>query len=517
MSKSDRSCHGGVSPRLRSLATAALASAIWAVGCSDDITDPESHNAVDSAPMLSDTASRTSAVLSGTFYPGWRTFAVATAAQTGESNPNVAYISLPPGTAPNGVTALIHHERTGTVITVPLVGGGFDPVPIPAVPGDEIQLSVRAADGTTVLHYVRNVPGQRPPKVVRTSPPKGKRDVALNATIVIVFSEPVDASTVNETSIRLSHNGLAVAGTVNLLDAAQLTAVFTPAVPLAASTDYQLVVTEDVRDLDGEPVEAPVTVSFTTAGSGDTPLAGRIAFSNLASISVINPDATGFKTLVDGGRGWEYRSPTWSPDGSRIAFASNRDGNWNLFVMEADGSWVTPLTRGTGSDDQPAWSPDGARIAFESDRDGDFDIYLMNSDGSDAVNLTNGPAEDRGPAWSPDGTRIVFSSNGGLHVINANGTGLRRLTLLTTDTAPDWSPDGRRLLFSRSGLLHIMTTDGRLLRVLNVAGDGARWTPDGNRIVFSNWSLFVINADGSGLRNLNVYGFDPVWSVIGAP
>lgn len=517
MPKIDRSCRARVSSGLRSLVTAVLVSAVWGTGCSDDITDPESHNDVDSAIMLSDTASSASAVLSGRAHPGWHTFAVQIAAQTAESNPNVAYISLPPGTAPNGVTALIHHERTGTVITVPLVGGGFDPVAIPALPGDEVELSVRAADGATVLHYVRSVPGKRPPKVVRTSPPKGKRDVALNATIVIVFSEPVDGSTINETSIRLSHNGLAVPGTVSLLDAAQLTAVFTPAAPLAASTDYQLVVTEDVRDLDGEPVEAPVTVSFTTAASGDTPLAGRIAFSNLASISVINPDAAGLKTLVDGGRGWEYRSPTWSPDGSKIAFASNRDGNWNLFVMEADGSWLTPLTRGTGVDDRPAWSPDGARIAFESDRDGDFDIYLMNSDGSGVVNLTDRPRQDRGPAWSPDGSRIVFESDSGLFVINANGTGRRSLTDLATDGSPAWSPDGRRILFTRGTTVHVVSVEGSLLRSLNVTGEGARWAPDGNRIVFSNWSLFVINADGSGLRNLNVYGFDPVWSAIDAP
>jgi hypothetical protein len=517
MPTSDRSCHRRVGLRLRNLATAVLACTVWATGCSDDITDPESHRDVDSAPMLSDTLSGTSAILSRTSYPGWGTFAVPTDAQTAESNPNVAYISLPPGTAPNGVMAIIHHERTGTVITVPLVGGGFDPVAVPAAPGDEVELSVRGADGATLLHYVRNVPGKRPPKVVRTSPPKGKRDVALNATIVIVFSEPVDASTVNETSIRLSHNGLTVAGTVDLLDAAQLTAVFTPAVALVPSTDYQLVVTEDVRDLDGEPVDAPVTVSFTTAGSGDTPLAGRIAFSNLASISVINPDATGFRTLVDGGRGWEYRSPTWSPDGSKIAFASNRDGKWTLFVMEADGSWLTPLTRGTGSDDRPAWSPDGARIAFESDRDGDFDIYLMNSDGSDAVNLTDRPTYDRAPAWSPDGTRIVFESDSGLFVINANGTRLRRLTQLSTDKSPAWSPDGRRILFTRGTTLHVVNLEGAFHRSLNVTGDGARWAPDGNRIVFSNWSLFVINADGSGLRNLNVYGFNPVWFAIGAP
>ena len=495
--------------------TGILASTVWAASCSDGVVDPTSHHDVDSAPMLSDTAS--SASLTSPLAPGRSTFATLTALPTAESTTNVAYISLPPGTAPNGVTATIRHQRTGTVITVPLISGGFDPVAIPAAVGDVLEISVRAADGATLLHYIRAVPGKRPPKVVRTSPPPGKRDVALNATIGIVFSEPIDASTVNEASIRLLRDGVAVAGTGALIDAAQLTVAFFPTAPLAGATDYELLVTQAVHDLDGEPVEAPITVAFTTAASGVTPLTGQIAFSNFASISVINADGTGLGSLLDGGQGWEYRSPAWSPDGTKIAFASNRNGDWDLFVMEAAGSWLMPLTIGTGSDDRPAWSPDGAHIAFESNRDGDFDIYLMNSDGSGAVNLRDGPAEDRAPAWSPDGTRIVFSSNGGLHVINANGTGFRRLTGLTTDTSPDWSPDGRRILFTRSGVLHVVDTDGYLLRSLNVTGDGATWAPDGNRIVFSNSNLFVINADGSGLRNLNVYGLDPVWSPLGAP
>ena len=70
-------------------------------------------------------------------------------------------------------------------------------------------------------------------------------------------------------------------------------------------------------------------------------------------------------------------SPSWSPDGQRIAFDSNRDGDWELYVMNADGSEVRKLTQNDGSDYYPAWSPDGQRIAFQSDRDGDFEIYVL--------------------------------------------------------------------------------------------------------------------------------------------
>ncbi len=91
----------------------------------------------------------------------------------------------------------------------------------------------------------------------------------------------------------------------------------------------------------------------------------------------------------------------WSPDGRRIAFTSDRDGNAEIYVMNADGSGQTRLTDNSAWDDAPQWSPDGKRIAFESDRDGDDEIYVMNADGSGQTNLTNNSAYDAGPHWSP--------------------------------------------------------------------------------------------------------------------
>ena len=88
-------------------------------------------------------------------------------------------------------------------------------------------------------------------------------------------------------------------------------------------------------------------------------------------------------------------------EGARIAFVSDRDGDSDIYVMNADGSGVVRLTKDSAEDWLPAWSPDGGRVAFASDRDGDFEIYVMNADGSGVVQLTDNSDHDLMPAWSP--------------------------------------------------------------------------------------------------------------------
>ena len=120
----------------------------------------------------------------------------------------------------------------------------------------------------------------------------------------------------------------------------------------------------------------------------------------------MNADGSG-QTRLTNNDAWD-QFPSWSPDGSRIAFRSYRDGDYDIYVMNADGSGLTNLTNNAGrhysarrSPDSARWSPDGSRIAFESVRDGNDEIYVMNADGSGQTRLTDNDAMDWWPSWGP--------------------------------------------------------------------------------------------------------------------
>lgn len=95
------------------------------------------------------------------------------------------------------------------------------------------------------------------------------------------------------------------------------------------------------------------------------------------------------------------RDPAWSPDGRRIAFASNRGGAWDIYVMTADGSQIQRLTDGTGTNVNPSWSPDGQQIVFAGRRSGGWALYMINADGGNIRRLTYNKDEDFRPAWRP--------------------------------------------------------------------------------------------------------------------
>jgi Tol biopolymer transport system component len=162
--------------------------------------------------------------------------------------------------------------------------------------------------------------------------------------------------------------------------------------------------------------------------------------------------------------------PTWSADGTQIAFFSERDSYTEIYVIDVDGTDERQLTDNDVNDKDPAWSPDGTQIAFISRRDGDYEIYVMKPDGSDQRPLTDNDTDEWSPAWSPDGTQIAFvsDSNGERHlyVMGADGSNPRRLTDASYpwNDDPAWSPDGNQIAFrsNRDGYVdvYVMNADG---------------------------------------------------------
>ena len=140
------------------------------------------------------------------------------------------------------------------------------------------------------------------------------------------------------------------------------------------------------------------------------------------------------------------RVPDWSPDGKKIVFRSyrdaNKDGNWEIYVMNADGTGTVRLTNDVAPDCGPVWSPDGQKIAFYRKLDGKWEIYIMNTDGSGLINLTKNEADDIWPRWLPDGQRIAFYSDrdgsGKWYIMNADGSNQVHLSYIPGGS-PDWS------------------------------------------------------------------------------
>jgi len=275
--------------------------------------------------------------------------------------------------------------------------------------------------------------------------------------------------------------------------------------------------------------EAAIVVQSTAEpGAAAT---GKIAFLSRRDgnqeIYVMNADGSGETNLSNGPGDDSFGG--WSPDGSRIAFTSDRDGNWEIYVVNTDGSGLTNLSKDPGDDGVVrnesiiggwapavvAWSPDGSRIAFISSRDGNNEVYVVAADGSGQTRLTNDPCDDDFNAWSPDGSRIAFTShdlapatgNCGstiIYVVNADGSNVTRLANITNDAAADCPPD------------HVCPV---------AVAVGLAWSRDGSSIVFNriladaSYEIYVMNADGSGLTNLTTYpagGVWPAWSPDGS-
>jgi hypothetical protein len=216
----------------------------------------------------------------------------------------------------------------------------------------------------------------------------------------------------------------------------------------------------------------------------------------------------------------------------KIAFASNRDGNWEIYSMNSDGTGQTNLTNNSASDTDPAWSRDGTKIAFTSSRNNVPHLFVMDADGSNVTEVTFGGSWQSNPTWSPDGTQIAFADSPDTSVyiakINSDGTGFKGLTSVpyfTGDGDPAWSPDGEPIAFARGSEyesergIYTVNPDATWPRHITHSGQEPDWSPDYQKIVFANSGLYTMAADGSAVTPVPLAGSqlsDPVWSPDGA-
>ena len=217
--------------------------------------------------------------------------------------------------------------------------------------------------------------------------------------------------------------------------------------------------------------------------------------------------------------------PDWSPDGTKIAFASDRDGGrFQIYVMDTDGTNPIRLTDGPGQKRHPNWSPDGGKIAFSVDNWEEDHIAVMDADGNNREKLED---QARHPSWSPDGGEIAFVSwkdgHGEIYVIGVGGQGLKRVTQdFTPKSSPSFSPHGRRIAYALEpedeGFVHIYVVgaDGRNRVQLTHNEEhhwGPAWSPDGQVIAYYVWdglwghrTIHLMASNGRYIRQVSAGG-----------
>ncbi len=308
-----------------------------------------------------------------------------------------------------------------------------------------------------------------------------------------------------------------------------------------ADGDYTLRAT--AFDVSGNSATAsPIRVTVHNSAAA-TPVNGRIVYDGAefgtTDVFSANPDGTQIRQLTtDPGRD---EGAQYSPDGSKIVWASDRSELFQIYSMNADGTGVTRLTTDSTNDSTPSYSPDGTQIAFTVDDGTQTDIWVMNADGTSAHDVTNTPdASENSATWSPDGAKLAYGSQGDIYVRNADGSGVVNLTdnPSVDNHDPSWSPDGTKIAYAASldtatdtatnwPQILVMNADGSSPHTISDTSNDAffsadpSWSPDGTKLAFSfspggtdSFEIKTMNADGSGkvaVTSNSVYDGFPNW------
>jgi Tol biopolymer transport system component len=276
-------------------------------------------------------------------------------------------------------------------------------------------------------------------------------------------------------------------------------------------------------DVSPEFLEPIITAGTTTRvevrGSCSTYLRGAIVYTSQefgpSEVMVMRAGGARPTRLTTDRQG--YAAPAISPDGQSIAVAPYGRGSWTgIYLLDRFGGGRRKLVSRSAFDGSPSWSPDGTKLAFRSVLPGGpypFDehgrLFIVNRDGTGLRQLTpetTPDSSDDDPSWSPDGTRLIFSRSGALYVINADGTGLTSLGL--SGRYPSWSPDGGRIAYTafvdQMAAVFVAGSDGanpRQLRTPALGDQLARWSPDGRWLAFQRphrggFQIYRVDVDG---------------------
>lgn len=298
--------------------------------------------------------------------------------------------------------------------------------------------------------------------------------------------------------------------------------------------------TATLRPLSPTPAIISTPTTIPTPSPTPTPIGGGgvLAFNWLREqnrdIYVIDMQAGGQVIRLSDHPGVD-RSPAWSPNGARIAFASRRAANWDLYLLDVASGQERRLTTNPHYDGQPAWSPDGEYIAFESTREGDLDIFTLRLSDGAITPITTSPSPDYGPAWSPDGRHIAFVTwrDGNQELYLASPTGEEAPRNITDDPANDYAPvwlsadalsfvsdrEGRPGLFrlesQQRGTIGVPAVVRPEAPISDVYSSRYAWSPDGRRVAYVHasrrgYGLVIASSSGDELAASPLFSSGPI-------
>ena len=275
------------------------------------------------------------------------------------------------------------------------------------------------------------------------------------------------------------------------------------------------------------PVANPICVDwlvYSTNATGDREIFRLGALSD-------NPNAD--PNLTKGvGQNVDDISPALSPDRRWIAFSSNRDGNWEVYIASTDGAVQKRITHTTAQNSDPVWSPTGQFIAFESDRDGSWELYMVDVTSGLETRLTYDSGNYVNASWSPDGTQLLVESdrNGGVWQIYELNVATENFRLVSDghgdDLDPSYSFDGTRIVFrslrDHNSVIYTMNRDGTgVTRISDPAGRALNpvWSPDNTLIAYQSnldgdMEIYVYEVASGTTRKLTdnlVDDYAPTW------